>query len=170
MDDFSKEEEVKDVYANFGFAIYAAQCLEHELVNDFIYLDLIPREMPLKHSLAWEDVVDTFASKQFKNTLGHMIKHLEKVTEVPPSLLLNLAEALKIRNWLVHDYFKERAHDFLSSEGRKDMVIELQKAASVISEADEELSHILIPVKEKYGITDEVLRKVEADMFKKGVK
>ena len=75
------DEEVKDVYANFGLAIYAAQCLEHGLVNAFIYLDLIPSKRHVtKSPKDWESSVDAFASSHFEHTLGRMIGDLKKVT------------------------------------------------------------------------------------------
>lgn len=166
IDDITpKNKEVREVYARFGLAIYSAQCLEHGLVNAFLYLHLIPSKMPLSRSKEWEDEVDSFTSKHFEHTLGRMIKDLEKFTNVSPSLSKKLSEALKIRNWLAHDYFRERAREFLSSEGRMSMIKELDDATSTMNAADAELSLTLDPMLKKYGITEELIAKVSEEML-----
>ncbi|MFA6608448.1 MAG: hypothetical protein WCT07_00870 [Candidatus Paceibacterota bacterium] len=167
IDTSSKNEEVKEVYAYFGLAIYSAQCLEHGLVNALIYLDLIPSKMPVSHSKDWEDSVDSFTSRHFEHTLGRMIKDLEKVTNVPLNLSDKLAKALTLRNWLAHNYFRERAKEFLFSDGRKSMIKELEDAISIINEADEQLSITLDPVLKKYGITEELIAKTSDEMLSK---
>ncbi len=163
----NKSEEIKNVYANFGLAVYTAQCLEHELVNAFIFLDLIPQEMPVIDSLKWQQAVDTFTSKHFENTLGKMIAHLNKITDVPSELSNNLSKALKLRNWLVHDYFRERSEQFLFSEGRNEMILELQQATSLIHEVDEQLSLMLEPLKRRHGFTEDFFAKAYEEMLKK---
>jgi hypothetical protein len=164
-DTSSKDEEVKEVYAHFGLAIYSAQCLEHGLVNAFIYLDLIPSKMPISHSKAWEDSVDSFTSKHFEHTLGRMIKDLKKVTDVPLDLSDKLSKALIMRNWLVHDYFREHAKEFLFSSCRKNMIKELKDVTHLINEADKQLSITLDPILKKYGITEELITKTSNDML-----
>lgn len=163
----AKNEEVREVYARFGLAIYSAQCLEHGLVNAFLYLHLIPSKMPRSHSKEWEDDVDSFASKHFEHTLGRMIKDLEGFTNVSPNLSKKLSEALKIRNWLAHDYFRERAREFLSHEGRTIMINELDDATNTMNEADAELSVTLDPILKKYGITEELIAKTSEEMLSK---
>jgi len=162
-----KNEEVREVYARFGLAIYSAQCLEHGLINAFIYLHLIPLKIPQYRSKEWEDEVDSFTSKHFEHTLGRMIKDLDKYTDVSPKLSNKLSEALRIRNWLAHDYFRERAREFMSSEGRVVMIKELDNALVALNEADKELSQALEPVLKKYGITEELLLKLSEEMLLK---
>jgi len=162
------DEEVKNVYANFGFAIYAAQCLEHGLVNSFIYLDLIPSKRDItKSPKDRESSVDAFASAHFEHTLGRMIGDLKKVTSVSPDLSEKLSKALEMRNWLAHHYFRERAQNFLISSGRKNMIFELQQAVNMFREADEHLSVTLNPLLEKYGITEESIARISQEMLSK---
>lgn len=50
-------EQVKEIYANFGLAVYQAQCLEHGLVNALVLLDLIPNRRKLtKSAEEWADL------------------------------------------------------------------------------------------------------------------
>ncbi len=163
-DDFldSKGKEVREVYARFGLAIYTAQCLEHGLVNALIYVHLIPTEAG--HTKDWESRVDSFASEHFKNTLGRLILDLKKVSSVPTELEESLASALRKRNWLAHDYFRERATDFLSREGRLMMIDELDAATNQFNQTDELLSDVLSPLLQRYGITEELIAKMEEEI------
>lgn len=161
-----EDEEIMYVYANFGLAVYAAQCLEHELVNDFLYLELIPNQKALRIQKSdWERVFDAFTSEHFKKTLGMLIKHLAELTNVDAELQEKLTKVLETRNWLVHHYFKERAVKFISSSGRKEMIIELQGITNEIHDLDGLLVDTFRPVKAKYGMTDEVIEKYYQEMI-----
>lgn len=166
-DSFTENEEVKEVYAYFGLAVYTAQCLEHGLVNAFTLFDFIPSKKSTLSLEEWEREIDFFTSKYFEYTLGRMIENLKKITDVPTDLSDKLSEALKIRNWLTHSYFRERAGDFLFSRGRKNMIEELKRSICTIKEADNQLSKILVPVFRKYGITEEFLAKTSEEMLSK---
>lgn len=103
-------EHHKSVYAHFGAAVYYAQCLEHGLVNALVYLDLIPNHPRPVHSVEeWQQSFDGFMGRQFDNTLGQLIRQLSSVATILTQLQSKLADALRLRNWLAHDYFRERA-------------------------------------------------------------
>jgi hypothetical protein len=159
-----EKEEVREVYARFGLAVYAAQCLEHGLVNAFIYLDLLPNKRGNLEFEEWGRLVDVFAAEHFEHTLGKMISHLKTLVKIPPTLTDSLSDALSRRNWLIHHYFRERATDFLSSSGRIEMIKELDKMTEIFRNADALLEELFEPVREKYGITDEALARSEADL------
>jgi len=67
MKDHDKNEEVKEVYARFGLAVYCAQVLEHGLVNALVILDLIPSRHHLARSRdEWSAEVDAFMARNFE--------------------------------------------------------------------------------------------------------
>lgn len=65
------EEQVKDVYAHYGLAMYLAQCLEHGIVNALVILRLPEKEKHTRHD------IDEFMEGRFQKTLGTLIKHLK---------------------------------------------------------------------------------------------
>jgi len=75
-----------------------------------------------------------------------------------------LAKALKSRNWLAHGYFADRAIEFTDSEGRQDMIEELDELRDSYRSCAEELDAVSIPAARKLGFTDEMLEKVQAEM------
>jgi|GEM_PF-478937 len=154
----TSSEQGKDIFAHFGLAIYQTQLLEHSIVNVLSFLDpsLSQRKLT-KSATEWDDLVDSFFSSKFKLTLGKMINELKAITVIDPNLEDLLSAALLKRNWLIHHYFRDRAEVFLTSSGRNTMLIELKEAQTVFRQADEALEAVLKPVREKFGITDEVI-------------
>ena len=153
-------EHHKSVYAHFGVAIYYAQCLEHGLVNSLVYVDLIPNHpRPVRSAEDWQRSFDGFMDREFEKTLGQLIRKLSAVATVPSTLTLKLEAALRLRNWLAHEYFRERATEWLSREGRDRMILELEECRKSFIEADRLLDVTFKPVREKYGLTDERLQR-----------
>jgi hypothetical protein len=128
MYEHDEGELVKEVYARFGLAVYFAQVLEHSLVNALVVLDLIPSRRHLAHSHEqWEAEVDAFMDRHFEVTMGRMMRNLHAVTQVDADLEQLLHDALSKRNWLVHDFYRERAIEFTSATGREQMLREVDK-------------------------------------------
>lgn len=165
-DDDETGEHAKTVYAHFGAAVYFAQCLEHGLVNALVYVDLIPNPpRPIRTREEWASAVDGFMDRHFERTLGQMIADLRRVTGVPDELASRLGTALKTRNWLVHDYFRERATEWFTREGRERMIAELEECRKSLLEADRLLDATFEPVREKHGFTDERLQQAYEEML-----
>ena len=164
MTDDEVSEHVKTVYAHFGLAIYLSQVLEHGLVNALFVMDLVPRAGAVATRDTWPRKSDAFFDEQFRKTLGRMIESLRTVAKVPTTLEGLLAKALDRRNWLAHDYFRERAEDFMSARGRNRMIEELEEAQALFRTADEELDKVAKPLREKYGYTEEKLNALYEEM------
>jgi hypothetical protein len=162
MNQDSKDEHVKTVYAHFGLALYLAQVLEHGLANALMSAELLPRRagkpFPRKQ---WEAELDLFMNEQFDKPLGRLVNGLRKVTSVPTDLETLLTTALKTRNFLAHHFFRERAELFMSRGGREKMIEELESAQRLFEAADEKLTEVAKPFREKYGLTDEKLKPFE---------
>jgi hypothetical protein len=164
--DDDEDEHVREVYARFGLAVYCAQVLEHALVNALVVLDLIPNRRHLASSLEeWEAAVDTFMDRHFETTMGRLMKALRDVTAVPPDIEHLLRDALKRRNWLAHDFFRDRATEFVSFDGREQMLREVDACRSCFQTADQRLEEIIRPIRVKAGITDEVVERAYQRMM-----
>jgi hypothetical protein len=158
MHDRDEDDQVKEVYARFGLAVYFAQVLEHGLVNALVILDLIPSRRHLARSAdEWGVEVDAFMDRHFQATMGRMMGSLRAVTQVGEDLEQLLHEALSKRNWLVHDFFRERATEFMSATGREQMLSEVDRCRHLFQSADKRLEATVAPLRKKAGITDELL-------------
>ncbi len=151
-------ELVKEVYARFGLAVYFAQVLEHGIVNALVILDLVPSRRHLALCADdWEREVDGFMDRHFQATMGRLMKNLRDTTKVGDDLEQLLSEALRKRNWLVHDFFRERVSEFMTSQGREQMIAEVDACRDLFQSADMRLGEIVAPLRRKAGLTDELL-------------
>jgi len=97
------DPQIRAVYAHFGLAMSVAQLLERQLVS----LVIAAHEPPSGKLTA--DEYDGLLAKLSKQTLGTSIHKLRKSFELPADFDLRLQESLRLRNWLTHRYFADKA-------------------------------------------------------------
>ena len=149
-------EQIKEVYAQFGLAIYLAQVLEHGIGNALVYTSLIPSNIGnVRSATEWQEKFDQFLGTHFEKTLGRMISTLKAQVAIPNNLESLLSTALKTRNWLAHHYFRDRSDEFMNEAGRMKMIVELEEAQALFSRTDQILGATIKPLREKHGFTDE---------------
>ena len=157
----TKDDLTRDTYAHFGLAIFQAQILETEIVTSMV-IAMFP-----KKDLIGRQKISAFMDQQSTYTLGKLLRELKKYASVPDELEQTLEEALKKRNWLAHDYFKERAEEFVSSAGCNLMIRELEGAQQLFRDAAHTLNISVKPIRERFGLTDEMIdRELERQMVK----
>ncbi len=147
----STDDLVRDTYAQFGVAVFRAQTLEVEIVNAMVIARLPEKD----HTSRQE--IDAFMNRPL--TLGQLLNELKKYVQVHDELKQTLREAWKKRNWLAHDYFKERARELMSSAGCNLMISELKEAEQLFWHAAHTLNTSVKQIRERFGITDEVLER-----------
>jgi hypothetical protein len=142
---------VRDTYAHYGLAMYQAQVLEHGVVNAMVYARLAERHRVTR------DEIDAFMGLEFEKTLGALLRNLKTYVTVPDSLATSLPEALRLRNFLAHDYFRERAAAFMTEAGCLAMIEELQVWQEQFRGASRALTELMKPIGERFGITSEAI-------------
>ncbi len=131
------EPDVKTTFAHFGLTYYQSSVLEHAIVNVLAINSLIRAREDAERLLSdpWND--------KFKETLGKLIKQLENLTQTDPNLAADLVEALRLRNDLAHRFWRERAEDFCSDEGRAEMIAYLISARKHFEDVDRRLTETI---------------------------
>jgi hypothetical protein len=82
-----EDEQIKEVYARFGLAVYYAQVLEHGIATALLVLGLIPTRRHLAPSVEdWAKEVDAFMDRHFEDTMGRLISSLRSVTSLGDNL------------------------------------------------------------------------------------
>ena len=161
-----ESENIREVYARFGLAIYCAQVLEHGLVNAMVVLDLIPSRRHLAQSSdEWAAKVDDFMGRHFMDTMGLMIRSLQSVTPVSEELKELLQQALRRRNWLVHHFFREHAAHFMAATGRAQMLSEIDECRALFELADRSLEATVRPLRHRAGISDELVARKHSQLL-----
>jgi hypothetical protein len=141
----NEEEDVKETFAYFGAAMYQAQVLELTLAN---FLTTV-------HGSPMRDIwdFDHDLREHLDSTLGEMFKKLKDLV-APDELLLKLESALQKRNWLAHNYFRERASQFVNARGREAMKRELSQIEKQFEDVHGQLSFSTQKWLENRGVCD----------------
>lgn len=132
----SDAEQRRETFAWFGAASYRAQCVEKQLAI------LLASTYNPEFLRTRPELRDHFFDRELGKTMGQLVAALRSRISVAIDLEDRLNRAAKLRNWLAHDYFWERAIDILKRGGRAKMIAELRAAADDLGELDGELTSI----------------------------
>lgn len=152
----------RQVYANFGLALYMAQVLESGLVNVAVWTGIRDEEYST-YADAEADLVALF-----RKTMG--AQRLELLARRPDLAHMEdlLTRALRLRNFLAHNYFRERAAAFTTEDGQQRMIEELKGAREFFSEVDAEMTKLVREIMRLKGLDsglDEVMEEVRQQGF-----
>jgi hypothetical protein len=147
----AESEQIREVYAYFGLAMYQAQNLERQLA--MLLAVLSKTEM----STAWD--YDARLAHSFESTFGTLVTQFGEIA-APEYTELDgqLETAVESRNDLAHHYFWDRAVQFSSTSGREDMLEELRTLVSRFESLDQALTRLTRKVADEKGLSEEKLR------------
>lgn len=147
----AESEQIKEIYARYGLAMYFAQCLERGIAITLATVYGPGPSRITKHEL------DALLESHFEATLGKLLTRLRQHVAVSDTLDAKLRTALDRRNWLAHHYFWERSGHFMTENGRSKMLAELDEAKELFSAIDSEFETITTSWCEAHGITQEMV-------------
>ncbi|MEV7227286.1 hypothetical protein AB0M79_09725 [Polymorphospora sp. NPDC051019] len=153
-DEIDEEEQAdeKTTFAYFGLAFYRASTLEHEIVNVLSMMRLVSARRDAENLLS-----DPWSSN-FKATMGTLIKKLAPNLQDDPNLGADLVKALELRNHLAHAFWRERAVDFCTEEGRAKMIEFLTEARNTFADVDRRLTTTFgAKSMQGWGVTPEII-------------
>lgn len=152
-DDEDLEADVKTTFAHFGLAYYEASVLEHEIVNILVVNRLITAQQEDDQLLS-----DPWNDKFKATTMGMLIRQLEPYMHTDSALAADLVEALELRNHLAHRFWRERAEDFCTEDGRTRMITYLIKARKHFENVDRRLTDTIgTEALQRWGVTRDVI-------------
>jgi uncharacterized protein YutE (UPF0331/DUF86 family) len=140
--------EYKEVYAVFGLTSYLVQCFERQLA---ITLSTVCLADP---DTVTREQYDMLLSKNFTKTLGQLFHMMKEEVSIADAVKEEIEAALKLRNFLIHNYFWERMVQLNTSVGRQAMLEELYHACTVFQEVDSKVEAITKAWGEKRGVTE----------------
>ncbi len=156
LEDIEPEDWLaREVFAHFGVAIYHSQVLEHGIVNLVVWSGV--RDGSYR---AFEET-ETANAELFRQTMGSVKKIL--LSRRPDIEYLDglLIRAVRLRNFLAHKYFRQRAAAFMTAAGQNQMIEELEKAIAFFKEVDAKLSPLTRQIIEVMGITEHMAAAAE---------
>jgi hypothetical protein len=129
----SNPEQNREMFAQFGLAMYHVQCVERSLAILSAFLSARGRQIG-----NWQ--IDYEMDERFLSTMGRLIEEVQSIPEsLPDSLREKLPLALQRRNMLVHDYWWEHASFPLSEAGRLHAIRELSALCTFFEDFDAEI-------------------------------
>jgi hypothetical protein len=114
-------EQSREVFTYFGLAVYSSQALEQQLVNLLMLMKLSEGKIPSE-----EDFTELYQRK-LSSSLGQLVQEIQHHFPFSEEETIQLKKIWKQRNYIVHDYFKERIQETFSPGGRSRMIRELTK-------------------------------------------
>ncbi|MNB72350.1 hypothetical protein D3C81_107350 [compost metagenome] len=117
----TESEQSKELFAYFGLAVYYCQAIEQQLTNLLLLTKLSQGTLPSEADLA-----DLYQRK-LGNSLGQLIKEIQHHFSFSEEETAQLHHVWKQRNYIVHDYFKERIQDTFTPSGRAGIIRELKR-------------------------------------------
>jgi hypothetical protein len=144
------EDQTREVYAHAGLALYCAQVLEHGLANVVIFARAGGPGFPSTED--YDRVLDELLSK----TMGAQIHETLKAVKLTDEQIDALQVALRLRNFLVHNFFRERIASLLTVDGRNRLIAELDEIRDKLHEIDVEVQELTYRYAEAHGITREM--------------
>ncbi|MWV43448.1 hypothetical protein GRF59_07360 [Paenibacillus sp. HJL G12] len=142
-------EHSKELFAYFGLAVYYSQALEQQLVNLLMLMKISQGKVPTE-----EDLADLYHQK-LSNSLGQLVNEIQHHFPFSEAETEQLKEVWKLRNYIVHDYFKERIQETFSPAGRSRMIRELTSFKQQAQDLERKLQKYTSELYVKLGLDQE---------------
>ncbi len=153
---------VREMYAEFGLAVYQIQCVERSLAIYIAFSNTDGRNIT-------RGQYDQIFEEHFSLTLGQLLNSHKDVGEsLPVDIITDLDTALEIRNRLIHNYWWENSVRAVSTEGRKEIIDELSKYVEFLGILDDKLSDVYEKKAAKKGVTEKMVSQAWNDLVLSG--
>jgi hypothetical protein len=151
----------RETFARFGLAMYHAQCVERQ-IGILLAMTFYPNFLRTS-----PEERDRFFDREFSKTLGSLVATLRQRINVPDDFDRRLRRAVKLRNWLAHEYFWQRPGSILTWDGRERMIAELRETADFLNAMDQELTRISDNWLNRVGLPRNVIE-AELEKYRSG--
>lgn len=141
-------DHTREVYARFGLAYYQTSCLEKQMA-----VTLGGPGMPMP-DMTTRGRSDEIFDMHLDETFGVLANKIKDSIPLPQDISQKLETAIRLRNWLAHFYWWDRASEFTSTHGQLKMIHELAEMTDLFVELDEYLMGITVEWARKRGPYD----------------
>ena len=149
--------QIREVFAYFGLAMYQVEVFNHGIVNLLTIAGLS------KGTLHPRDF-DRYQDKRFSEQLAELVRRTQPYLGQDTSLFADVSAAVATRNWLAHDYFRDRAVEFITWTGRRQMLDELRSTTERVEDLDRRVHVLVLAFGHAHGITQPAIDAMYAQM------
>ena len=153
------EKHAEELFMAYGGACHAAQLLEHS----FRFL-LIAQRSAEKQSLSMNHMqsIETETMRTNLRSLFEILKKREYLTDKEHKIIVN---AIRKRNYLIHECFSPIRHSSLTSEGRKSSLKEIREIREELNSAREIIESLADRYLVEFGLSTEILIQKPETMY-----
>jgi hypothetical protein len=169
--------DTRETFAYFGRTFYMASALEVGLAHALLFAEFLHDEQQRLLATREDDFdkkqyqtrFDAYVEKQFAQTMGNIIRRVERLAEITDDLKSRIRAAKQRRDYLAHHFWRDRATEFVTARGRDQMRTELLSDMEMFEALDRDINQAMLPARKRLGIDDEVLaaynKKIEAKLL-----
>ncbi|RZI41140.1 hypothetical protein EGT07_20970 [Herbaspirillum sp. HC18] len=158
MDPELDAQKLREIYAYLGYAMFLSQSLEGLLTQAIFVFVIFPakksevREIAARHSLGeWEAFIESHDERLRRESLGKLLLKLKMSGALSPTVEQCLKDALVQRNYVAHNFFKERLATLGTEKGQDDAIFFLRRAGGLMQQAIDCLSPLVFAEFDRYG-------------------
>lgn len=129
--------QVRQVHERLGLSMFIVQSIERQLATLLVCAHEDPEKLT-------ESTYDDLLRRLSDQSFGALVARLRKSVELPAGFDVRLQAVRKIRNWIAHHYFWDRAKHFTSPGGRLLMIRELDQISDELNDLDEYFDRLLV--------------------------
>ncbi len=152
-----QSELIKEVFARFGTAYFESEVLHRGLCNIYTLATFDKSESVTRPR------VDEKLKYAYSLTLGQIIRESKHL--FPNNIQEQLELALSKRNFLAHRFWFEKNHLMFAEQGLLQLQRELIEFTDFFDSLDKTISSFFYPIRQKFGITDEMLQGIYEGML-----
>lgn len=123
-------EHLRDVYAQFGLTFSHACNVEAVLANAILASDFVRRVItesqkagkPIYNKNELGNRFEEFLAKRHREMMGNLVQGIKGLIKLDDALEKRVDDALRRRNYLTHNFWRERGGEALS-RARRDIVV-----------------------------------------------
>ena len=141
-------EEHNKLLSLLGLALLQAQALEYSIVSLYAINKILADGN-------WTKDIRNLMKSKYKQTLGKLLKDISKKINFKSDLESRLFEALKLRNWVVHRYFREFGPVVASDILRDKAIKKLYRIALFFEQVSDEINEINFNLMQQCGKSGE---------------
>jgi hypothetical protein len=165
----SDDIDMNDVYAQFGLTFSQGVNVEGVLANMILTADFVKR-MYTESKKAGKPIYDRYTmgfkleeylAEQHGKTMGQLIKRdggVKEFIQLDPAIEKRVDDALRRRNYLAHDFWRERGQEALSVRRRGAVFADLQADEHFFEELAKDLEAVAMDQVREIGLDADKLK------------
>lgn len=178
-----EEIDMKDVYAQFGLTFSHGVNVEGVLANLILTADFVKRTYdeskkagkPIYDRYTMGHKLEEYLTEQHEKTMGQLMSRrggVKEFIQLDPALEKRVDDALRRRNYLAHDFWRERGQEAVSVKRRGAVRADLQGDELFFEELAKDLEALAFDQVRQIGLDadklktniDASVKKVQSDL------